>query len=122
MLLALALKDSNAEDRNDLQEILSGNRPQLSPEEQIDRLRAILENCHAFEKAETLIERSRERCQQIIDDLEDERLQTLLQFFLETVLAEETGPTPQEHLDPDSPEAIRPPTPAPTFVPLSIGQ
>ncbi|MEP3481682.1 MAG: polyprenyl synthetase family protein [Fuerstiella sp.] len=121
VLLALALKDSNAEDRNDLQEILSGKRPQLSPEEQIDRLRAILENCDAFEKAETLIERSRERCQQIIDDLEDERLQTLLQFFLETVLAEETGPTPQEHLDPDSPEAIRPPTPAPTFVPLSIG-
>lgn len=119
VLLALALKDAGEEDRLDLQQILSGHRSELSAEEQIDRLRAIMERCGAFEKAETLIERSRERCQSIIDDLDDERLQSLLQFFLETVLAEETGPTPQEHLDPDSPEAIQ--APAPTFVPLSIG-
>lgn len=119
ILLALALKDAGQEDQETLKQVLSGERPELCPEEQIDSLRAIMENCGAFEKAETLVERSRERCQQIIDDLDDERLQALLQFFLETVLAEETGPTPQEHLDPDSPEAIRAPTP--TFVPLSIG-
>ena len=92
------------------------------PEEaRIDKLRAIFNSCGVFDKAETLVERSQERAEAIVEDIEDEKVQALLRFFLETVLARDDGPTPAEHLDPDSGDP--PPSPAaqPVFVPLTIG-
>ncbi|GAB5445030.1 MAG: polyprenyl synthetase family protein [Fuerstiella sp.] len=119
LLLALALKDADEADRRQLQDVLSGRLDHLSEEARLDKIRNIFERGDVFDKAETLVERSEERAQAIIDEIEDERIQSLLQFFLETVLARDTGPTPAEHLDPDSPDG--PPSPMPVVVPLQIG-
>ncbi|MCA9085389.1 MAG: polyprenyl synthetase family protein [Planctomycetaceae bacterium] len=119
LLLALALKDAQAESKTLLQEILTGQRDQMSPEQQVDTLREIFDSCGVFEKAETLVDRSRERAEAIIEDIHDPQLQALFRFFVETILARDEGPTPAEHLDPDSPDA--PPKPAPVFVPLTLG-
>ncbi|MCA9050505.1 MAG: polyprenyl synthetase family protein, partial [Planctomycetaceae bacterium] len=119
VLLALALKDAAPEQRRELQDILLGRQNHLAEEQRLDNLRAIFESCGVFDKAETLVDRSRERAEAIIADVDDERLASLLQFFAETVLARDEGPTPAEHLDPDSPDA--PPKPQPVFVSLSLG-
>lgn len=119
LLLALALKDASDEQRQILQDVLSGKHDQRSEEARIDMMRNVFESCDVFEKAETLVERSQERAEAIIEDVDDENVKSLLRFFLETVLARDEGPTPAEHLDPDSPDA--PPSPAPVIVPLSIG-
>jgi len=119
VMLALALKDASPERREELQQLLSGELNHLNEEARIDRLRMIFESCDAFDKAETLVQRSQERAEALVADVEDERLKSLLQFFIETILARDEGPTPAEHLDPDSPEP--PPAPQPVFVPLQLG-
>ena len=121
LLLALALKDANDDDRKTLQEVLSGDFDHLSEEARVDKLRNIFESCGVFDKAETLVERSQERAQAIIEDIDDENVQSLLQFFLETVLARDEGPTPAEHLDPDSGDPPPSPSPSPVMVPLGLG-
>ena len=121
LLLALALKDANDDDRKTLQEVLSGDFDHLSEEARVDKLRNIFESCGVFDKAETLVERSQERAQAIIEDIDDENVQSLLQFFLETVLARDEGPTPAEHLDPDSGDPPPQPVPSPVMVPLGLG-
>ena len=119
VLLALALKDADEEQRGTLQKILCGEFNELSEEVRIDKMRAIFERCGVFEKAETLVERSQERAEAIVEEIDDERIQALLQFFVETVLARDEGPTPAEHLDGtgDAPSAVS----QPVFVSLSLG-
>ncbi len=117
VLLALALKDADCEQRQVLQDVLSGKFDDLPEEVRVDRLRGIFDSCDVFEKAETLVERSQERAEAIVADIKDERIQALLQFFIETVLVRETPPTAAEHLDPDSGD---PPPRPPVFVPLSV--
>lgn len=119
LLLALALKDATAQQRQTLQEVLSGRFDDRSEEARIDLLRNIFQECGVFDRAETLVERSEERACAIVQDIEDERVQSLLQFFLETVLARDDGPTPAEHLDPKSGDESS--APQPVFVPLTIG-
>lgn len=119
VLLALALKDASDEQRETLQSILSGGFDHLSEEARVDRLRILFNSCDVFDKAETLVERSRERAEVIVEEIEDEKVQALLRFFVETVLAQDEGPTAAEHLDPDSGDP--PPSPSPVFVPLSLG-
>jgi len=118
VLLALALKDADCEQRQGLQVVLSGEYDELPEDVRIDRLRSIFESCDVFEKAETLVERSQERAESIVAGIEDERVRALLQFFVETVLVRDTPPTAAEHLDPDSGD---PPPRPPVFVPLSAG-
>lgn len=120
VLLALALKDADEDQTKTLRGILSGEFNDLSEERRIDRMRAIFNTCGVFDKAETLVERSQERAEQIVAEIEDDRIQSLLQFFVETVLSRDTPPTAAEHLDPDSGDA--PPRPVQqVFVPLTIG-
>ena len=65
------------------------------------------------------MERSQERAADIVSEIEDDNIQALLQFFLETVLARDEGPSPAEHLDPVDGDSHLPV--APVFVPLSLG-
>ena len=104
VLLALALKDADENDSQLLQDILSGDFDHESEPQRIDRIRAIFERYDVFSKAETLVERSRERAEMLIDEIDDDRIRDLLRFFTETVLAEHTLPTAAEHLDPEEPE------------------
>lgn len=120
VLLALALKDADEQQKKTLQGILSGEFDDLAEEQRIDKMRAIFNTCGVFDKAETLVERSQERAEKIVAEIEDDRIQSLLQFFVETVLSRDTPPTAAEHLDPDSGDA--PPRPVQqVFVPLTIG-
>jgi len=96
VLLALALKDANDEQKAELKELLSQTRGATSNNQRIDRLRDIFRSCDAFEKAELLVERSREKAESLIADVEDERIRDLLHFFIETVLARDLPPTPLE--------------------------
>lgn len=96
VLLALALKDANDEQKSELKEILSETHGRSSNHSRIERLREIFRACDVFEKAEFLVERSREKAESLVADIEDEQIRDLLQFFIETVLARELPPTPLE--------------------------
>ena len=118
VLLALALKDANESDAQLLQQILSGQFDHESEAQRIDRIRSMFEQYNVFRKAETLVERSRERAELLIDEIDDDRIKDLLRFFTETVLAEHTIPTPAEHLDPVEPVFVNLNAARPAFVQL----
>lgn len=96
VLLALALKDANAQQKAELQEILSETSGRSSNHKRIDRLREIFRSCDVFEKAEVFVERSREKAETLVAEIEDIQIRDLLQFFIETVLAKDLPPTPLE--------------------------
>ncbi|MCA9062076.1 MAG: polyprenyl synthetase family protein [Planctomycetaceae bacterium] len=105
VLLAMALKDAEPAQREQLQNLLLQQESAGSPEARLDKLRSIFDACGVFRKAELLVDRGRERAEELVAQVEDPALQQLMQFFIETVLAPETPPTAAEHLDPvDLPE------------------
>lgn len=87
LLLALALQTADDQQKADLKEILNG---QPSDGMRIGRLRKIYDDCDVFTKAEVLVDKSRERAEELAESVENEDLKQLLRFFCETVLAEET--------------------------------
>jgi geranylgeranyl pyrophosphate synthase len=103
VLLALAIKEASETDRQLLKDILLGRFDHESEAQRLDRIRSIFETYGVFSKAETLVERSRERVEALVAEVEDERIQQLLRFFAETALAAQSVPTPAEHLDPVQP-------------------
>ncbi len=96
VLLAMALKDADEQQKADLKEILSEMPGRSSNHKRVDRLREIFRACDVFEKAEMLVERSREKAESLVEDIEDEQVRNLLHFFIETVLAKDLPPTPLE--------------------------
>ena len=98
VLLALALKDANEQQKIDLKDILAETSDGALNHRRIDRLREIFRACDVFEKAEFFVERSREKAEALVADVEDEQIRDLLQFFIETVLARELPPTPLEEM------------------------
>ena len=98
VLLALALKDANEQQKTNLKEILVETSDGSSNHKRIDRLREIFRVCDVFEKAEFFVERSREKAEALVADVEDEPIRELLQFFVETILARELPPTPLEEM------------------------
>lgn len=110
VLLAMALKEADGEQRDALKEILSGSSGHQSELARIDRIRRIFEACDVFQKAQLLVERSREKAIGLVEEVEDERIRELLQFFVDTVLAPEDLPKPVEVKSPE-----------PVFVSLGSG-
>ncbi len=96
VLLALALKDANEKQKAELKEILSEPPGRSTNYNRIDRMREIYRACDVFEKAEVFVERSREKAESLVAEIEDEQIRDLMQFFIETVLAKELPPTPLE--------------------------
>lgn len=96
VLLALALKDADEQQKSELKEILSETPGRSLNHKRIERLREIFRSCDVFEKAEMLVERSREKAESLVADIEEEQIRDLMQFFIETVLARELPPTPLE--------------------------
>lgn len=86
VLLALALQIANAEQRRELEDVLHQAQPDGL---RIGRLRRVFEECQVFEKAEALVEKSRNRAEALADEVEPEELRQLLYFLIDTVLAEE---------------------------------
>jgi len=98
VLLALALKDANEQQKIELKEILAETSDGALNHRRIARLREIFRVCDVFEKAEFFVERSREKAEALVADVDDEQIRDLLQFFIETVLARELPPTPLEEM------------------------
>lgn len=115
VLLALALKEASCEQRAELRQILTtaaaaSDDPAAlaSAESRIRKIRSIFEACDVFQKADLLVERSRERSEELVASVEDERIRELLQFFIETVLSRQTP----------LPAPVEPQPPEPVFVAL----
>ncbi len=98
LLLALALKDANEQQKAELQEILAEPSTGTTNHKRIERLREIFRACDVFDKAEFYVERSREKAEALVAGVEDEQIRNLLQFFIENVLAKELPPTPLEEM------------------------
>ena len=96
VLLALALKDANEQQKAELIEILSETSSYSANHGRVEKLRAIFKACDVFEKAEVFVERSREKAESLVAEVQNDQIQSLLQFFIETVLARELPPTPLE--------------------------
>ncbi len=96
VLLALALKDANPQQKAELIEILSETSSRSTNYGRVEKVRAIFKECDVFEKAEVFVERSREKAESLIAEVEDDQIRSLMQFFIETVLAKELPPTPLE--------------------------
>ncbi|QDT33790.1 polyprenyl synthetase family protein [Thalassoglobus polymorphus] len=93
ILLALALQLATPEQRIEIREIYESSGNDLM---RIGKLRKIFVSCGAFEKAEGLIEKSRERSEALADSVESDEIRQLLYFFVDSILAEEGEPTPLE--------------------------
>lgn len=119
ILLALALKAANDEQRAELEGLFAEDNAD-SDEERLEQLQTLFNACDVFQHAETLVERCTERAIGLIETVEDQPLRDLLHFFLESVLAADTGPTPAEHLDPSEPVFANLQPPAPSIVQLGI--
>lgn len=98
LLLALALKDANEQQKTELQRILAESSGGTANHKRIDRLRDIFKACDVFDKAEFFVERSREKAEALVATIEDEQIRNLLQFFIENVLARELPPTQLEEM------------------------
>ncbi|MCH2201914.1 MAG: polyprenyl synthetase family protein [Fuerstiella sp.] len=116
ILLALALSNASDAQRLQLEKLYADDSAADPPEERVAHLREIFELCNVFDKAETLVERCSERALTLIEQVDRQPLRDLLHFFLETVLAADSGPSPAEHLDPSEPVfANLQPPPAPVI-------
>ena len=119
ILLALALKEASDQQRRQI-ECIFADSANDSDEERLEQLRDVFTGCDVFHKAETLVERCSERATELIDQVQHAAVRDLLHFFLETVLAADTGPTPAEHLDPSEPVFANLQLPVPPVVELGI--
>jgi geranylgeranyl pyrophosphate synthase len=93
VLLALALKDATCEQKAELKQLLTGDGVPQSQTQRIERLREIFQACEVFDKAEVLVERTREKAESLLQDIDDHSVRDLLRFFVETILARELPPT-----------------------------
>lgn len=94
LLLALAIEAANDEQRVELESLVTGGEPDGF---RLGRLRRLFEELRVFEKAESLVEKSRSRAEALADDVESEPLRQLLYFLVDTVLApleDEVRPDP----------------------------
>lgn len=103
VLLALALQSASDDQKNELEDILTGEEADSL---RMNRLRTVFESCGVFEQAEALVDKSRARAESLADEVADENVRQLLYFFIDTVLAPEGAPTPEDN---------------PALVPLQIG-
>jgi len=93
VLLALALKHCSDDQRQQLQQMLTVPDLDGDAGQRAAQLQKIYEDLDVFERAEVLVERSRERAEELLEQIEDSRIRDLLRFFTETILAPELPPT-----------------------------
>ena len=93
VLLALALKHCSDDQRQQMQQMLTVPDLDGDAGQRAAQLQKIYEDLDVFERAEVLVERSRERAEELLEQIEDSRIRDLLRFFTETILAPELPPT-----------------------------
>jgi geranylgeranyl pyrophosphate synthase len=95
VLLALALQEASEDQKITIRAALSGEEPTTV---RFGRLRRVFNDLKVFEKADSLVEKSRARAEQLADGIENEDLRRLLYFFIDTVLADEGDPAPKPNV------------------------
>ena len=86
LLLALALDAAKGPARETLLAMLDDG---MADSGRAVVLRRIYDDLHVFEKAEKLVEKSRERCEAIADEIEPEAFREFLYYVVDNVLASE---------------------------------
>ncbi|MBL4886086.1 MAG: polyprenyl synthetase family protein, partial [Planctomycetaceae bacterium] len=95
LLLAMAIKDADDQQRETLESILRGEETDL---ERMERMKQIFEQLDVFAQAEQLVDKTRERAESLADDVQPDSLRQFLYFLVDTVLApEEETITPIDH-------------------------
>ena len=96
IMMALAWQAANAEQRQLMQ------RCYFDREEEdairLARLRRLYEELGVFEKAERLIEKSRDRAELLADEVESDDIRQLLYFLVDTVMADEQDKDPRDSM------------------------
>ena len=95
LLLAMAIKAASPEQRTILENVLKGDPD--SPLQRLELLKLIFEQTDAFNQAEMLVEKSRERAEALADAVQPESLRHYLYFLIDTVLAPEEGAAEPEN-------------------------
>jgi geranylgeranyl pyrophosphate synthase len=96
LLLAHALETAKGKTLAELRTLLADGTANA---ERALALRRIYDDCQVFAKAEKLVEKSRERCEQVADDVEPEELRRLLYYVVDNVLGTEK-PAQSMHAEP----------------------
>ncbi len=104
LMMALAWQAASAEQRQLME------RCYFDREEQdairLARLRRLYEELGVFEKAERLIEKSRDRAELLADDVESDEIRQLLYFLVDTVMADEQDKDPRDSMPKPSPMLV----------------
>ncbi|WP_166820913.1 polyprenyl synthetase family protein [Thalassoroseus pseudoceratinae] len=86
VLLALALQSATEDEQAEIRHLLTSDEP---PALRMGRLRRVFERYDVFNKAESLVEKSRARAEALADAVEPVEFRQLLYFLTDTVLADE---------------------------------
>lgn len=108
IMMALAWQAANAEQRQLMERCYFEREEEDSL--RLARLRRLYEELGVFEKAERLIEKSRDRAELLADNVESDDLRQLLYFLVDTIMADEQDKDPRESL----------PKPTPVLVSLPV--
>ncbi len=104
LIMALAWQAANAEQRQLMQSCYFDREEQDAI--RLARLRRLYEELGVFDKAERLIEKSRDRAELLADDVESDDLRQLLYFLVDTVLADEQDKDPRDSMPKPSPMLV----------------
>lgn len=111
LIMALAWQAAGAEQRQLMQSCYFDREEQDAI--RLARLRRLYEELGVFEKAERLIEKSRDRAELLADDVESDDIRQLLYFLVDTVMADEQDKRPARDSMP-KPTAVLYPLPVTT--------
>ena len=96
LIMALAWQAANAEQRQLMQSCYFDREEQDAI--RLARLRRLYEELGVFEKAERLIEKSRDRAELLADEVESDDIRQLLYFLVDTVMADEQDKDPRDSM------------------------
>src|SRR5712691_6136930 len=100
VMMALAWQAANTEQRRLMEQTYFDREEEESI--RFNRLRRLYEELGVFEKAERLVEKSRDRAELLADDLESDEIRQLLYFLVDTVLSDEEDKDPRQPKQPSS--------------------
>ena len=110
LMMALAWQAATTEQRQLMQSCYFDREEQDAI--RLARLRRLYEELGVFEKAERLIEKSRDRAELLADEVESDDIRQLLYFLVDTVMADEQDKDPRDSIP--KPTAVLHPLPVTT--------
>lgn len=94
VLFAMAIEKANDQQKEQLQQLCDDDS--LTPQQRVEMMGQLYKDLEVLSAAETLVDRSRERAVSLAESIENETLQRLMFYFVDTILADERQPPPEE--------------------------